>query len=102
MSTAKPLPAVHDLTQDDPQTVADECMIPVVWCDHQATRRQRLHGVNIPGNEHCFTSTHINEVLDHLSNEGFVDAIFICETPRRTHLACYIEFQPLAGSETPI
>jgi len=89
------LPTVRDLTLDDPQTVADSCQLPVVWTDHQATRRQRLHGANLPGKPHAYSSTHINEVLQHLAMNGWTDAIFICETPRRTHMACLIEFRPI-------
>ena len=99
MTETKALPTIDELKSHDPQTVADECRIPVIWCDHQATRRQRLHGANIPGDNHCYTSTHINECLEHLARAGFVDAIFICETPRRTHLACYITFAPLEGPD---
>jgi hypothetical protein len=89
------LPSIEDLVYGDAQVIADECGIPICWVDHQATRRQRIHGANIPGDTACFTSTHFNELLQHLDRQGFVDAIFICETPRRQHLACYIEFQPL-------
>lgn len=95
------LPDIGALHYHDPQSVADRCCIPVVWCDHQATRRVKLHGCNIPGMPNAFSSSHINEVLQHVADAGFVDAIFLCETPRRTHLACYIEFSPLASSESP-
>lgn len=96
--TTANLPKADDLTAHDPQYVADECRIPIVWTDHQATRRQRLHGANVPDGNRSYTSTHLVEVLEWLAHEGFVDAILICETPRTTHVACYIEFHPLDGA----
>lgn len=87
-----------DLAMHDAQALADAYQIPIAWTDHQVTRRQRLHGANLPGRPHAFTSTHINEVLQHLAMEGYQQAIFVCETPRRTHLACHIEFSPLRES----
>lgn len=92
------LPSIEDLTAHDPQQVADSLGIPVIWTDHQATRRQRLHGANIPGQEHAFSSTHINEILDIVHDNGFNDCIFICETPRRTHLAAFLHFEVLESS----
>lgn len=86
---------VDQLAQGDPQQLADECGIPVVWCDHQVTRRQRLHGANVPGGDNAYTSTHFNEILQHVALEGYDCGIFICETPRRQHLACYIEFHEI-------
>lgn len=95
MTTTEPTPTLEQLQNNDPQTIADQCGIPICWIDHQATRRQRLHGCNIPGGRRAYSSTHLNEVLAHLASEGYQDAILICETPRRTHLACYCTFAEL-------
>ena len=96
MKKVKHLPSVHALVDNEPQKVADQCCIPVVWTDHQVTRRQRLHGCNIPGHRDTYTSTHMCDVLEHLAREGWVDAILVCERPNLTHVACYIEFERLA------
>lgn len=82
----------------DAQVIADKFHIPVVWADHQATRRMRLHGANLPSRSKAFSSTHINEVLEHLAHEGYDHAIFVCQTPAGIHLACQIDFQPLEGN----
>jgi hypothetical protein len=88
---------VDELAHNDPQTLADRLQAPVIWCDHQVTRRQRLHGVNIPNRLNAYTSTCLTEVLNHLAHEGYNFGIFIAETPRRTHLACQITFAPLGN-----
>lgn len=89
------VPTTEELVLNDGQFLADRYHLPVVWCDHQATRRQRLHGVNIPGNKKTFSSTHIVEVLTHVAQEGYDCAVFVCETPQGRHHACQIEFTPL-------
>jgi hypothetical protein len=95
MPAALPNVTIDQITQGDPQTIADEIGVPIVWADHQATRRQRLHGANIPGMTHAYSSTHFNEILDHLHEAGYQDCIFICETPRRKHLAAFLRFEKL-------
>jgi hypothetical protein len=100
MTNRNALPTLDDLEDQDPQTIADGCGVPILWADHQATRRQRLHGVNVPDGQQTWTSTHLNECLQHLDAEGYNEAIFICETPKRTHLACYIQFFPIPRSPT--
>jgi len=95
---------LEELQQNDPQTLADQLSTPVIWCDHQVTRRQRLHGLNIPGKRQVFSSTHLAEILEQADKEGFVDAILICQTPAASHVACYITYQTLHGQqehETP-
>ena len=97
----QPLPelSLADLQDNDPQTLADNLSTPVIWCDHQVTRRQRLHGLNIPGKRQVFSSTHLAEVLEQADKEGFVDAILICQTPAASHVACYITYHTLHGQQ---
>lgn len=95
MKKSENLPTIDDLTAGDPQTIADQCGIPVIWMDHQATRRQKLHGANIPGESNAKSSTHVNELLDLIDKAGYQDCIFICETPRRTHMAAFLHFEVL-------
>lgn len=85
-------PTLEDLHSADPQTIANRTGIPVLWCDHQVTRRQKLHGCNLPCGGPPYSSSHLNECLAHLDREGYTYAYLICETPRLKHLACYIEF----------
>lgn len=91
--------SIADLAADNPQTIADQCSMPVIYVDHQATRRNRLHGINLPGHEQGFSSSHLNEILEHLHTNGFLDAILICETPGRHHLACYIQVSQLEQND---
>ena len=99
MHKTNQLPSPRDIALDDAQIIANRYKIPVVWCDHQATRRQRLHGVNLPDQTNTFSSTHLTEVLQHIDQAGYNDAIFISETPRRQHLACQIQFFPLQDQQ---
>lgn len=86
------LPSLGDLAQHDAQVVANDCDIPVIWCDHQATRRQRLHGANVPGGDSMYSTTHLTEAFNHISLEGYNCAILVCEDPAGKHHACYAEF----------
>ena len=95
MRNSNHLPDTEELALHDAQSICERYHIPVVWCDHQATRRQRLHGANMPGGKNAYTSTHFVEILEHLAQHGFDAAIFICEDPRGLHHACQIEFAPL-------
>lgn len=95
MTKMQELPTAKEVALHDAQVIADRFSIPVIWCDHQATRRQRLHGANVPGRPNAYTSTHMTEILFFLDNEGWECGIFICETPQGVHYACQIDFTPL-------
>lgn len=88
-------PAVSEIAAGDPQAIANELNVPIIWVDHQATRRQRLHGASIPGKPTSYSSSHMNECLEAIAEAGYETAIFICQTPAGEHLACYIEFSVL-------
>lgn len=95
MRMLKNLPTTEELALHDAQAISDRFHIPVIWCDHQATRRQRLHGANLPSRSKAYTSTHLNEILEHLAHEGYESGVFVCQTPSGKHLACQIDFMPL-------
>ena len=98
MTAREELPPINELIGHDPQALADELRMPICWTDHQVTRRQRIHGMNIPGQSEAFSSTHLNECLDEMHRLGFTDCILICEKPDMSHVACYCEFQALIQS----
>lgn len=85
-----------DLIGQAPNEIANNTGLPVVWCDHQATRRQRLHGITYPGTGAPWSSTHLTEVLEHMTETGHDRALFMAEDPRGHIHGCIVTFQPLA------
>jgi hypothetical protein len=89
------LPPISEIAGLDAHDIAEKFSTPVVWVDHQATRRQRLHGVCLPGIPTVFTSTHLIEVLEHLDQWSFNSAFCIAEDNHGNQHAAFLEFRPL-------
>ena len=95
--THQGIPAVsqQDLQGKDPQEIATTTKIPVIWCDHQATRRQRLHGITYPDEAAAWSSSHLVEVLDHMEETGYTEAIFMAEDVKGWAHAVWVSFAKL-------
>lgn len=92
---AKPQTTMTELEGLDPAEIANKTRIPVIWCDHQATRRQRLHGITYPDAHEPWSSTHLVEVLEHMDETGYQCAIFMAEDPDGHAHAVWVEFAKL-------
>lgn len=84
-----------DIEELSPQEIADRQGIPCVFCDHQATRRQRIHGAAMPYNSTGYSSTHLVEVLEYLAENGFNVCVFLCEHPDGRMLGAVCRFDAL-------
>lgn len=99
MSTI-PKISISEITNKTPQEIADSTCLPVIFCDHQATRRQRIHGAALPSAPPGYSSTHILEVLEHLAEQGYDTAVFLAETPDGRMQGAMARFEAL-GPQNP-
>ena len=89
--------SVSDIENKSPQEIADSTAMPCIFCDHQATRRQRIHGASLPHNPAGYSSTHLLEVIEFLDQNDFDTAVFLAESPGGAMQGCMIRFTALGG-----